>query len=133
MFRAPVRSEKWKELEERMTRLGVRESDLEEGSIRCPGRGGQKVNKTASGVSLIHRPTGIRVKCCESRSQSLNRFLARRRLVEEIEERQDGAESPARLRAARTRKQKERRRRRSARKRDSGLPPSGADVPPGPG
>jgi len=116
VLRSPVRPEKQRELEDRMLRLGVREEDLEEGNIRCPGRGGQKLNKTSSGISLFHRPTGIRGKCCESRSQALNRFLARRRLVEAMEKQLYGAESPEQRRAEKRKKQKERRKRRARRK-----------------
>jgi protein subunit release factor B len=125
VLRSPVRPEKQRELEEKMRRLGVREEDLEEGNIRCPGRGGQKLNKTSSGISLFHGPTGIRVKCCESRSQALNRFLARRRLVETIEKQQSGTKSPEALRTEKQRKQKERRKRRSRKKRAGD--PSGND------
>ena len=39
------------------------------------------------GVQLRHRPTGIRIRCSEQRSQSLNRFLARRLLADELEAR----------------------------------------------
>ncbi|MCQ9208744.1 MAG: peptide chain release factor-like protein, partial [Omnitrophica bacterium] len=71
----------------KMRRLDVRENDLSEKFIRSSGRGGQKVNKTSSCVYLKHRPTGIEVKCHQDRSRALNRFLARRRLVNKIETR----------------------------------------------
>ena len=67
-----------------MEALGVREEDIEEKFIRSSGRGGQKVNKASTCVYLKHIPTGIEVKCMRERSQSLNRFLARRELVEKI-------------------------------------------------
>ena len=60
-----------------MAALGVRESDLEESFVRSGGRGGQNVNKLATCVMLLHRPTGIQVKCQSTRQQGLNRFLAR--------------------------------------------------------
>ena len=69
---------KEKSLRERMQALGVREQDIEEQFVRSSGAGGQKVNKTSSCVVLHHRPTGVRVKCQQERSQALNRFLARR-------------------------------------------------------
>jgi len=102
------------ELAERMERCGLRETDLDESFIRASGPGGQKVNRTASAVRLLHRPTGLEVKAQEARSQALNRFYARRRLCELIETRTLGTNSPAAKQAARLRKQKDRRRRRCA-------------------
>lgn len=96
MARTPVHPDKQKELLERFERLGILEKDLEERFVRASGRGGQKLNRTSSCVWLTHKPTGILVKCEESRSQALNRFLARRRLAEKLErkrgERQDEEE-----------------------------------------
>jgi peptide chain release factor len=120
MLNFPVRPEKQQDLLDRMQALGVREEDLEEGFARASGRGGQKLHKTSSCVLLRHKPTGLRVRCEESRSQALNRFLARRRLVDILEAR-SGAES-SRLLAERRKviKQKERRGRRSRKKVESG-------------
>ena len=84
MIHFPVSDEKNRWLEEGMEVLGIREKDIEEKFIRSSGRGGQKVNKTSTCVYLRHLPTGIEVKCMKERSQSLNRFLARRELVEKI-------------------------------------------------
>jgi protein subunit release factor B len=81
----PVSEEKNKWLKERMDALGIYEKDIEEKFVRSSGSGGQKVNKTSTCVYLKHIPTGIEVKWMEERSQSLNRFLARRELVEKIE------------------------------------------------
>ncbi len=83
-MRFPVSEKKQKELEEKMTLLGIRESDLEEKFIRSSGPGGQNVNKVSTGVYLKHIPTGIEVKWTSERSQGLNRFLARRELVRKI-------------------------------------------------
>lgn len=105
----PVSPEKQRALAERMERLGVREEDIEEAFIRASGPGGQKVNKTSSCVQLLHRPTGTLVKCQESRSQALNRFLARQVLIGRIEERVLGEESARRREAARIRRQKRKR------------------------
>jgi len=84
MIRFPVGEEKNQWLKKKMEALGIREEDIEEKFIRSSGSGGQKVNKTSTCVYLRHIHTGIEVKCMKERSQSLNRFLARRELVEKI-------------------------------------------------
>ncbi len=99
-----------------MTRFGVRESDLDERFIRSGGRGGQNVNKVATCVYLKHRPTGIEVKCQRERSQSLNRFLARRILVDKVEAMVLGKKSAEQQRREKIRRQKRRRSRRSKEK-----------------
>ena len=80
-----VSEEKNRWLKEKMESLNIREQDILEKFIRSSGKGGQKVNKTATCVYIKHIPTGIEVKCMKDRSQSINRFLARRELVERIE------------------------------------------------
>jgi len=71
---------------ERMQRLGIRDVDLEESFARSSGPGGQNVNKVATAVTLRHRPSGISVTVQDSRSQAVNRKLARERLFDAIEE-----------------------------------------------
>lgn len=73
---------KW--LKARMEALRINEKDIIEKFIRSSGKGGQKVNKASTCVYLKHIPTGIEVKCMKERSQSVNRFLARRELIERI-------------------------------------------------
>jgi len=68
-----------------MEELGILEKDIEEKFVRSSGHGGQNVNKTSTCVYLKHIPTGIEVKCMKDRSQSINRFLARRELIKKIE------------------------------------------------
>ena len=72
-------------LAERMQRLNIRDVDLEEAFARSSGPGGQNVNKVASAVTLRHRPSGISVTVQDSRSQAVNRKLARERLLDAIE------------------------------------------------
>ena len=73
------------QLTQRMATLGVREADIEESFVRSGGHGGQNVNKTATCVMLLHRATGLRVKCQTTRHQGRNRLLARRLLLDKLE------------------------------------------------
>lgn len=111
-----VSPDKEKALGQRMSGLGVMESDLEESFIRSSGPGGQKVNKTATCVFIRHLPTGISVKCQRERSQSLNRFLARRLLLDKIERLQRGIINGERERIEKLRRQKRRRSKRAQEK-----------------
>lgn len=80
-----VSKQKEEALRQAMERLGVREEDLKERFVRSGGPGGQNVNKVATCVYLKHLPSGIEVKVQRERSQALNRFFARRQLVQKIE------------------------------------------------
>jgi len=96
----------------RMALASVFEEDVEESFVLGSGSGGQKVNKTSSAVRLYHAPSGITVKCGESRSREQNRWMARRELAEKILEKANAAESVRRQEAERIRRQKRRRSRR---------------------
>jgi protein subunit release factor B len=108
--------EKEEALRQRMAGLGVREEEFRETFIRSSGPGGQKVNKTSSCVHLVHLPTGLSVKCQQERSQTLNRFLARRLLLDRIERLRTGLVAAERMRVEKVRRQKRRRSRRSQEK-----------------
>jgi len=100
----------------RMEKLGIKETDITEKFVRASGKGGQKLNKTSSCVFIRHNPTGISVKCNTDRSQSVNRFLARRILTDKIEESIRGEESERLKKIHKLRKQKKRRSRRAKEK-----------------
>ena len=96
-------------LRKKFAQLGINESDLQEHFIRSGGAGGQHVNKTSTCVYLKHLPSGIEVKAQKDRSQSLNRFFARKILAEKIETIILKEKSSAQKRIAKIRKQKQRR------------------------
>ena len=101
------------ELAARMRRLGVEERDFEERFIRSGGPGGQHVNKVSTCVVLRHRPSGLEVRCQQERSQALNRFFARRLLLQRLDAQRLGALSEDAARIAKIRRQKRRRSRRA--------------------
>ena len=109
----PVSQEKETQLAQRMTALGVSEADIEESFVRSGGHGGQNVNKTSTCVMLLHRPTGLQVKCQATRQQGLNRFIARRVLLDKIEEKRNGYVAAQRAEIEKIRRQKRKRSRRA--------------------
>lgn len=121
-----VSEEKNRWLKQKMESLGVREEDLEEQFIRSSGKGGQHVNKTSTCVYLKHKPTGVEVKCMRERSQSLNRFLARRELLEKIEARA-GIATASDLKQEKIRKQKAKRKKKAKEKYQAAEPLHGPD------
>lgn len=109
----PISAVKLKDIRERMIRIGLDEKDIREHFVRSSGAGGQKVNKASTCVVIKHIPSGLEVKCQIDRSQSVNRFLARRILVERLEKRIFGEKSEAEKRVWKIKKQKRRRSRRA--------------------
>ena len=116
MARFGVSPEKEEALSSWMEALGIREEDLEENFIRGGGKGGQKINKSSTCVQLIHRPSGIEIRCQQERSQALNRFFARRLLCIRIDAQLRGKESAEKQAQEKIRRQKRRRSRRSKQK-----------------
>ncbi len=122
MPRFGVSPKKEEELLRRMETCGLREEDLDERFIRSGGPGGQKVNRTASCVYLKHGPTKLEVKMQKERSQTLNRFFARRRMCELLEEQDPSIKSKEALKRDKIRKQKSRKKKRAQKKhRDAQL------------
>lgn len=96
--------------------LKVFAEDIEEQFVRGGGKGGQKVNKTASCVLLKHGPTGIEVRCQKHREQSKNRISAYKLLIRKIETKVMGRKSQRALKIYKLRKQKKRRSKRAKEK-----------------
>src|SRR3990167_5823906 len=111
-----ITPEKWKKLRDWMQDLGIDEEDLSEKFILGSGRGGQNLQKTSSCVALKHLPTGIFTKCQQSRSRESNRYFARRRLCEKIDQIQNKEKSEKQQAAEKIRRQKKRRSRREKQK-----------------
>ena len=99
-----------------MAALGVSEADIAESFVRSGGHGGQNVNKVSTCVMLLHPPTGVSVKCQATRQQGLNRYLARRLLLDKIEEKQNGFIVARRAEIEKIRRQKRKRSRRAKNK-----------------
>lgn len=69
-------------------------NDIVEKVSRGSGPGGQSVNKSLNAISLSsHEPTGVRVKCHETRSTEKNRQLAHKKLVTAVDNFINGEES----------------------------------------
>jgi len=62
---------------------------------------------------LVHRPTGVQVKCQESRQQGLNRYIARRLLLDKVEAQKNGFVAAQRAEIEKIRRQKRKRSRRA--------------------
>lgn len=99
-------------LKARIQRLGIDARLIEETFVRGGGKGGQKINKTANAVVLRYPPLDLVVKAQRERQRSVNRFLALRELVDQIEMKISPPTSLRLKEWERIRKQKDRRRRR---------------------
>lgn len=112
----PISPEKTNELKQKMQRLGIEEDDLVEKFILGSGRGGQKINKTASCVYLKHLPTGTEVKCQKDRSREMNRYFARVMLCDRLEKALTQEKTKKEQEIEKIRRQKKRRARRTQQK-----------------
>jgi protein subunit release factor B len=139
MALARVSKEKQDALQKKMASFGVHEKDIVEKFIRSSGKGGQKVNKASTCVYLKHIPTNIEVKCQRERYQAINRYLARKILVEKVEAMIRGKESEEQQKIAKIRRQKRKRsqkakmkmldekKKQSQKKKDRGFRPTPED------
>ena len=105
-----ITAAKMEALKARIARLGIDLRLVDEQFNRGSGNGGQKINKTSNAVLLRYPALGLVVKCQRERKRSLNRFIALRELVDEIEVRISPATSERLREIARIRKKKARRR-----------------------
>lgn len=111
-----VSTEKVEALRHKMESLGIQEKDIVEKFVRSGGKGGQNVNKVATCVYLKHQPTNIEVKCQKERTQALNRYHARRILVQKIEALILGKQSEEQQKIEKIRRQKRKRSKRAKQK-----------------
>ena len=109
----PLSGDRARAVASRLAALGIREEDLDESFVHSGGKGGQNVNKVATCVVLVHRPSGTFVKCQRERSQGANRLIARALLADKIEEQRLGKQSARQQEAEKVRRQKRRRSRRA--------------------
>jgi peptide chain release factor len=112
----PLREKKRQQIIAVMKDLNIKEDDLIEKFIFGSGKGGQKINKTASCVYIKHKPSGIEVKCQKSRSRANNRMLARRILCEQLQQRIEGKQTERQKKIYKIKRQKKRRSRKQKEK-----------------
>jgi protein subunit release factor B len=111
-----INQDKWHKLAAWMTSLQILDAELIEKFIIGSGRGGQKLHKTASVVYLKHLPTGLEIKCQESRSREDNRYYARMRLCEKLHTLVSDEKTKKQQELEKLKRQKKRRSRRTKQK-----------------
>ncbi|KAF8320943.1 hypothetical protein DL93DRAFT_2052511 [Clavulina sp. PMI_390] len=95
----------------------LNEEDLEETFVRGSGPGGQAINKTRSNVNLVHKPTGIRVTCQDTRSLEQNRKIARSMLIERLDRLQNAGLSKLDVKVTLERRRKANKQKKANRKK----------------
>lgn len=111
-----ISKDKWDKLTNWMAKLHINEADLIEKFIIGSGKGGQKLHKTASTVYLKHLPSGLEIKCQESRSREDNRYFARTRLCEKLQSIISDEKTKQQQKIEKIKRQKKRRSRRAKQK-----------------
>ena len=64
--------------------FSIKAEDCEWSYFKGSGKGGQKKQKTSSGVAVLHRPSGATGECSENRQQHLNKRIAWNRMANSI-------------------------------------------------
>ena len=111
-----ISKDKVDKLMEKMNTLHIDEKELIEKFILGNGKGGQKLQKTASTVYLKHLPTGLEIKCQESRGREDNRYFARMRLCEKLQAIYSDEKTKEQQHIEKVKRQKKRRSRKSKQK-----------------
>jgi protein subunit release factor B len=111
-----IGKDKWDKLKAWMKQLEIGDDDVIEKFIIGSGKGGQKLHKTSSSVYLKHLPSGIEIKCQDSRSREGNRYYARLRLCEKLHTTLSDEKTKEQQKVEKLKRQKKRRTRRSKQK-----------------